>query len=91
MVFLQIKITIIQNKKKNICTHCERNGRTIDGCYRKHEFNPIYKYHSRKNNVINNIDAINETSNDSTKQSAIETQDVQLSKQQYQVLMSLIQ
>ncbi|XP_068475279.1 uncharacterized protein [Phaseolus vulgaris] len=30
------------NNNKKICTHCGRNGHTIDTCYRKHGFPPGY-------------------------------------------------
>lgn len=90
MVSLQLKITRTKNTKI-ICTNYGRNEHTIDTCYRNQGFPPRYKFHNSKNDVINNIDDINETGNDLNQQSALGTQDVRLSPQQYQGLMYVIQ
>lgn len=46
---------VVMNLHSLICTHCCRNGHTIDICYRKHDFPP----HFGKNHVMANHYSLN--------------------------------
>jgi len=63
---------------KRVCTHCGKNGHTVDVCYRKHAFPPTgHKTFSTKAKS-------NEPKNDE------DDQEVKFTQQQYQALMALI-
>jgi len=62
---------------KRTCTHCGRVGDTVDVCYKKHGFPPGHRLFNAKTKS-------NDLKNDE------EDQEVRLTQQQYQALMSLI-
>ena len=36
-----------------MCTHCGRNGHTVDACYKKHGYPPGYEFYNGKTGQIN--------------------------------------
>nr|KYP61688.1 hypothetical protein KK1_016196 [Cajanus cajan] len=79
------------NRSGKICTHCGRNGHTIDVCYRKHGFPPGYKSPTSKTSIVNNTVTGECKASDLDQQQAIPNQDYRFTPQQYQILMGLIQ
>ncbi|BAT76916.1 hypothetical protein VIGAN_01498400 [Vigna angularis var. angularis] len=69
---------------KKICSHCEKAGHTIEVCYRKHGFPPGHKLHNGKSFMTTNQDTKNDGSSDANDQ------EVRLTQQQYQALLTLI-
>ena len=39
-------------KERSLCTHCGLHGRTIDKCYKLHEYSPRYKFKKRNTSQI---------------------------------------
>jgi len=42
------------NNTKKLCTYSNRNGHTVDTCYKKHGYPPGYKFYN--NNRANQVD-----------------------------------
>ncbi|KAJ1439569.1 Zinc finger, CCHC-type [Sesbania bispinosa] len=78
------------------CTHCGRNGHTIDNCFKKNGL----PAHFKKNNVVNNITTQGENNCDSDKDSCSESYDqertpkdssLEFTPEQYRGLLALLQ
>nr|KYP72294.1 hypothetical protein KK1_004882 [Cajanus cajan] len=79
------------NNTKNgkTCTHCGRNGHTIDMCYKKHGFPPGHKFFNTKNTTNSIVTVGSKAIDDQTQHH--ESQEVRLTPQQYKALLALIQ
>jgi len=76
-----------QNNNKRVCTHCGRNRHTADICYKKHGYPPSHKLHYKKPSQINNIN--NDDKDTEENQGVINTKNIHITPQQYQVLADL--
>nr|KYP71896.1 Copia protein [Cajanus cajan] len=76
-----------------VCTHCGFNGHIVEECYKKHGYPPGHILHKTSGAYINNTvrDENNpQEGNDKVKQEN-QNQDMRLTPQQYQILMSSLQ
>ncbi|XP_014503350.1 uncharacterized protein LOC106763698 [Vigna radiata var. radiata] len=78
------------NNSRKICTYCHKNGHTIDVCFKKHGYPLGHKFSNKPSQIHN---AITPTDTDTQmksldqERSSLET--IQLTPQQYQILVAL--
>jgi len=75
------------NNNKRVCTHCRKNGHTIDICYKMHGYPSGHKMHYKKFSQINHINKEEDVTEEGQK--VVETKDIQITPQQYQILVDL--
>jgi len=76
----------LKNYVKKTCTHCGRNGHTVDVCYRNHGFPTRHKFFNGKANSIKVTDNKHEVK----QESAGSDQDMRLTQQHFQTLLALL-
>ncbi|XP_050217905.1 uncharacterized protein LOC126668770 [Mercurialis annua] len=82
-----------QNKKP-ICSHCGKEGHTVDICYRKHGFPPNFQFKNKRNAPVyaNQVECSNASDNCSKAESADFNDNAQqfFTQEQYSKILALI-
>jgi len=73
---------------KKLCTHCGRTNHVIEVYYKKHGYPSSYKFYNGKQSQVNN-NTTQENQHSEKEKNIIDSHDIRLTPQQYQLLEDL--